>query len=248
MTSGYSRHETRLNFVGTPMSNSKIIVALDYPSAEAAIALAKQLDPARCKLKIGKELFTRSGPHIVETLVQQGFDIFLDLKYHDIPTTVAKACAAATDLGIWMMNVHALGGKAMMMAARTALGNAYDRPLLIAVTLLTSMDQQDFDQIGLQGTITDTVLRLAKLAGESGLDGVVCSAQEASQLRAQHGEDFQLITPGIRPANSEQGDQHRTMTPAEALAAGSNYLVIGRPITAATDPMMVLHAIEQNLK
>ena len=229
------------------MSDSKIIVALDYPTSDAALALAKQLDPERCRLKIGKELFTRSGPAVVETLVKQGFDIFLDLKYHDIPHTVAKACAAAADLGVWMMNVHALGGGAMMSAAREAIGHQSDRPLLIAVTLLTSMDQTTFDQIGLQGTITDTVLRLAKLADESGLDGVVCSAQEATQLRAQRGNDFQLITPGIRPANSEQGDQHRTMTPAEALSAGSSYLVIGRPITAAADPMAALTDIEQSL-
>jgi orotidine-5'-phosphate decarboxylase len=229
------------------MPDSKIIVALDYPSADEAITLANQLDPNRCKLKIGKELFTRSGPKTVETLVKQGFDIFLDLKYHDIPTTVAKACAAAADLGVWMMNVHTLGGGAMMVAAREAIGNNADRPLLIGVTLLTSMDQHTFEQIGLQGSITDTVLRLAKLAEESGLDGVVCSAQEALRLRIQHGDNFQLITPGIRPADSEQGDQHRTLTPAQALDEGSSYLVIGRPITAAADPMMALQAIEDSL-
>lgn len=229
------------------MSDSKIIIALDYPSSEAALALAKQLDPQRCRLKIGKELFTRSGPKVVETLTQQGFDIFLDLKYHDIPNTVAKACAAAADLGVWMMNVHALGGTAMMTAAKASLGTQSDRPLLIAVTLLTSMDQTTFDQIGLQGSISDTVLRLAKSADDSGLDGVVCSAQEATQLRAQRGSDFKLITPGIRPANSIQGDQHRTMTPAEAISAGSSYLVIGRPITGAEDPMASLEAIEKSL-
>ncbi len=229
------------------MSDSKIIVALDYPSTDAAIALAKQLDPIRCRLKIGKELFTHSGPKVVEKLIQQGFDIFLDLKYHDIPNTVAKACAAAADLGVWMMNVHTLGGGAMMIAAREAIGNASERPLLIGVTLLTSMNQQTFDQIGLQGSITDTVLRLAKLAEESGMDGVVCSAQEVSQLRAQHGDNFQLVTPGIRPTNSEKGDQHRTMTPAKALAAGSSYLVIGRPITAAANPMAALLDIEKSL-
>ena len=229
------------------MSDSKIIVALDYPSADAALTLAKQLDPARCKLKIGKELFTRSGPATVETLVKQGFDIFLDLKYHDIPNTVAKACSAAADLGVWMMNVHTLGGSAMMTAARQAIGNNTDRPLLIGVTLLTSMDQTTFDEIGLQGSLTDTVLRLAALADKSGLDGVVCSAQEATTLRAQHGEHFQLVTPGIRPENSEQGDQHRTMTPAQAIAAGSSYLVIGRPITAAENPMAALAAIELSL-
>lgn len=229
------------------MSDSKIIIALDYPSSDAALDLAKQLDPQRCKLKIGKELFTRSGPKVVETLVGQGFDIFLDLKYHDIPNTVAKACAAAADLGVWMMNVHALGGPAMMAAAKESLGQQSDRPLLIAVTLLTSMDQTTFDQIGLQGSISDTVLRLAELTDKSGLDGVVCSAQEASQLREQRGDNFQLITPGIRPANSIQGDQHRTMTPAEALQAGSSYLVIGRPITGAENPMAALEAIEQSL-
>jgi len=229
------------------MSNSKIIVALDYPTTDAALALASQLDPQRCRLKIGKELFTRSGPAVVETLVKQNFDIFLDLKYHDIPNTVAKACAAAADLGVWMMNVHTLGGKAMMTAAREAIGNQPDRPLLIGVTLLTSMDQTTFEQIGLQGTIADTVLRLARLADESALDGVVCSAQEARKLRAQHNESFQLITPGIRPKNSAHGDQHRTMTPAEAINAGSNYLVIGRPITEAIDPMAALEAIEKSL-
>jgi orotidine-5'-phosphate decarboxylase len=229
------------------MSDSKIIIALDYPSAEPALALAKQLDPERCKLKIGKELFTRSGPKTVETLVNQGFDIFLDLKYHDIPNTVAKACAAAADLGVWMTNVHALGGGAMMEAARDSLGNQHDRPLLIAVTLLTSMDQATFEQIGLKGTITDTVLRLAKLTEQSGLDGIVCSAQEAPKLRAERGAGFQLITPGIRPANSDKGDQHRTMTPAQAIDAGSSYLVIGRPITEAENPMAAFESIEASL-
>ena len=229
------------------MSDPKIIVALDYPTADAALALTTQLDPQRCRLKIGKELFTRAGPAIVTRLVNDGFAIFLDLKYHDIPNTVAKACQAAADLGVWMVNVHALGGAAMMTAAREAVGQSADRPALIAVTLLTSMDQSTFEQIGLQGSIGDTVLRLAKLADDSGLDGVVCSAQEATKLRNQHGNDFQLVTPGIRPANSEQGDQHRTMTPAKAIAAGSSYLVIGRPITAAADPMSELMAIEQSL-
>jgi orotidine-5'-phosphate decarboxylase len=229
------------------MSDSKIIVALDYPTMAAAISLAKQLDPNRCKLKVGKELFTRSGPEVVEQLTSMGFDIFLDLKYHDIPTTVAKACRAAADLGVWMMNVHTLGGPAMMTAARDALANDTQRPLLIGVTLLTSMDEQTFQHIGLTGTISETVLRLAKMAEQSGLDGVVCSAQEATTLRAQHGQQFQLVTPGIRPANSDTGDQHRTMTPLEAINAGSSYLVIGRPITAAENPMQALEAIETSL-
>ncbi len=229
------------------MSDTKIIVALDYPTQDAAIAMAKQLDPQRCKLKVGKELFTRSGPQIVEQLQSNGFDIFLDLKYHDIPTTVAKACRAAAELGVWMMNVHTLGGEAMMSQAKEAILQAQSKSLLIGVTLLTSMDQATFQQIGLTGSISDTVLRLAKLAEQSGLDGVVCSAQEATLLRAQHADDFQLVTPGIRPANSDTGDQHRTMTPAQALAAGSSYLVIGRPITAATDPMQALTDIEASL-
>lgn len=230
------------------MSDSKIIVALDYPTMDAALVLANQLDPKRCKLKVGKELFTRSGPQVVEALTAKGFDIFLDLKYHDIPNTVAKACRAAADLGVWMMNVHTLGGQNMMIAAREAISDNSSRPLLIGVTLLTSMNEATFRQIGLTGSLEDMVLRLAKLAQQSGLDGVVCSAQEASLLRAQHGQDFQLVTPGIRPANSEMGDQHRTMTPFQAVESGSSYLVIGRPITGATDPMQALEAIENSLK
>ncbi len=230
------------------MPSSNIIVALDYPTMESALALSSQLDPSRCRVKVGKELFTRSGPQVVEKLVSQGFDVFLDLKYHDIPNTVAKACLAAADLGVWMMNVHTLGGQKMMVSAKEAVANHSNTPILIGVTLLTSMDQQTFEQIGLTGSISDTVLKLAQLADDSGLDGVVCSAQEASQLRQIHGEDFQLITPGIRPANSAHGDQHRTMTPKQAIDAGSSYLVIGRPITEAEDPMKALDAIEKSLK
>lgn len=230
-----------------PASNSPIIVALDYANADDALALTDQLDPSRCRLKVGKELFTHAGPHAVSMLVNQGFDVFLDLKYHDIPNTVAKACAAATELGVWMLNVHALGGQAMMQAARKAVGAAPDRPQLIAVTLLTSMDQTTFEQLGMQGSINDSVLRLAQLSADSGLDGVVCSPQETAALRQQHDDKFQLITPGIRPENGDQGDQHRTMTPAAAITAGSNYLVIGRPITAASDPMAALSGIETSL-
>ncbi|WP_438971118.1 orotidine-5'-phosphate decarboxylase [Methylophaga sp.] len=229
------------------MSDPKIIVALDYATANAALSMADQIDPNRARVKVGKELFTRSGPQVVNALVQRGFDVFLDLKYHDIPNTVAKACSAAADLGVWMLNVHTLGGGAMMTAAKEAVGDTKDSPILIGVTLLTSMDQHTFDQIGLQGTMTDTVTRLATLAKESGLDGVVCSAQEATALRDQLGKDFQLITPGIRPAGSAQGDQHRTMTPKQALDAGSHHLVIGRPITAANDPMQALSEIESSL-
>lgn len=230
------------------MVQSKIIVALDYPDANAALGMADQLDPARCRLKIGKELFTRCGPQIVKVLQDKGFDIFLDLKYHDIPNTVAKACAAAADLGIWMLNVHTLGGPAMMSAAREAIGSHSQAPLLIGVTLLTSMDQQTFDAIGLQGTISDTVLRLAVMAADNGLDGVVCSAHETTMLKAELGSQFQLVTPGIRPAGSAKGDQHRIMTPRQAVQAGSHYLVIGRPITASKDPMQKLMEIEAELQ
>jgi orotidine-5'-phosphate decarboxylase len=209
--------------------------------------LADQIDPQRARVKVGKELFTRSGPDVVRQLVNRGFDVFLDLKYHDIPHTVGRACAAAADLGVWMLNVHTLGGTAMMQSARAAVGKDADSPLLIGVTLLTSMDQATFEQIGLTGKMSDTVLRLANMAKQSELDGVVCSAQEATMLRDELGADFQLVTPGIRPAGSERGDQHRTMTPAQALSAGSHYLVIGRPISAAPDPMQALQAIENSL-
>ena len=229
------------------MADSQIIVALDYPTMDAALLMANQLDPERCKLKVGKELFTRSGPRIVEKLVANGFDVFLDLKYHDIPHTVARACTAAADLGVWMLNVHTLGGGAMMQAAHEAIANHNNRPFLIGVTLLTSTDQTTFEQIGLTGSMTDNVLRLAILAQTHGLDGVVCSAQEAKQLRQQHPDDFKLITPGIRPADSQQDDQHRVMTPGQAIAAGSDYLVIGRPITAADNPMQALEQIENSL-
>ena len=230
------------------MSDSKIIVALDYPTMASAISLANQLDPDRCKLKVGKELFTCSGPQIVENLTAKGFDIFLDLKYHDIPNTVAKACRVAADLGVWMVNVHTLGGQDMMVAAREAISDKPQRPLLIGVTLLTSMDEETFQQIGLVGTLESTVIKLANLAQKSGLDGVVCSPLETKLLRTRHTENFQLVTPGIRPTDSESNDQHRTMTPIQAVDAGSNYLVIGRPITNATNPMQALELIENTLR
>jgi orotidine-5'-phosphate decarboxylase len=209
--------------------------------------MANQIDPQRARVKVGKELFTRAGTEVVEALVNKGFDVFLDLKYHDIPHTVAKACAAAADLGVWMVNVHTLGGGAMMEAAKAAIESSTHKPLLIGVTLLTSMDETTFHQIGLTGSMPDTVARLARLAKESGLDGVVCSAQEAQLLKTQLGQGFKLITPGIRPAGSAAGDQHRIMTPEQAIIAGSDYLVIGRPITGAPNPMSALSDIEASL-
>lgn len=226
---------------------SKIIVALDFPSSDEALRLVDQLEPSRCRLKVGKELFTRGGPQLVEQLTTRGYDVFLDLKFHDIPNTVAGACSAAADLGVWMVNVHALGGGKMMEAASSAVQASDKPPLLIAVTILTSMGQQDIDGIGLTGTPAENVQRLASLANQSGLDGVVCSPLEVAMLRQSQGPEFKLITPGIRPAGSQKGDQKRIMTPADAIKAGSSYLVIGRPITAAEDPMAALEAIEQEL-
>ncbi len=226
----------------------QVVIALDYPEPQAALAMVERLDPARCRLKVGKELFTRGGPQLVEQLRSRGYDIFLDLKYHDIPNTVAGACAAAADLGVWMVNVHALGGRKMMEAAREAIGKASHQPLLIAVTILTSMGEQDIHEIGLSGTPADNVSRLAGLAQSAGMDGVVCSPQEVAMLREQRGDGFRLITPGIRPAWSAKGDQTRITTPADAVRLGADYLVIGRPITAATDPLAALTSIEEELQ
>ncbi|MGC8121891.1 orotidine-5'-phosphate decarboxylase [Marinobacter sp. VGCF2001] len=225
-------------------NDPKIIVALDFPSQAPALALADQLDPAKCRLKVGKELFTRSGPELVKALQSRGFEIFLDLKFHDIPNTTSAAVAAAAELGVWMVNVHASGGERMMVACRERL-EAYgaDRPLLIAVTVLTSMSAEDLAGIGITGSAEAHVSRLATLTKNSGLDGVVCSAQEAPRLKAEQGGDFQLITPGIRPLTADKGDQQRIMTPTDALKAGSDYLVIGRPITQAPDPLAALEAI-----
>ncbi len=230
------------------MNDSKVIVALDYPSAADALAFVDRLEPGSCKLKIGKELFTRGGPQVVRDCQARGFPIFLDLKFHDIPNTVAAACQAAAELGVWMMNVHASGGRRMMAAARDALESfGADRPLLIAVTVLTSMAEEDLAEIGVPGSPVEQVSRLAALTQEAGLDGVVCSSKEVVELRKQRGQDFVLVTPGIRPAGADAGDQKRIMTPKDALVAGSSYLVIGRPITQADDPVAALAAINQEI-
>lgn len=229
------------------MSNSKVIVALDFATQKNALALVDRLDPRMCRLKVGKELFTVAGPALVEQLVERGFDVFLDLKFHDIPKTVASACKAAAKLGVWMVNVHAIGGRRMMEAAREVLDDAPNRPKLIAVTVLTSMGREDLNELGILGEPQDTVLRLARLAHEGRLDGVVCSAQEAPLLRQELGTGFCLVTPGIRPANASQDDQVRIVTPSEAIRLGSDYLVIGRPITKAADPLQVLQQINLEL-
>ena len=225
------------------MSGPRVIVALDFASADAALALATRLTPRSCRLKVGQELYTAAGPALVEKLNQRGFDIFLDLKFHDIPNTVAGACKVAAKLGVWMVNVHALGGRVMLEAARDAVAAGAQRPQLIAVTLLTSMAAHDMKEIGLTGDAATASLRLAKLAQASGFDGVVCSAQEAQLLKHECGIDFRLVTPGIRPAQDAKGDQQRVMTPAAAVAAGADYLVIGRPVTQAPDPAAALDAI-----
>mgnify|MGYP006165285233 CR=1 FL=1 len=230
------------------MTTKPILVALDYDNKNHALQLIEKLDPNMCRLKVGKEMFTLFGPQLVKDIHDRGFDLFLDLKFHDIPNTVAKAVAAAAELGVWMTNVHASGGLAMMEAARKALlPYGKEAPMLIAVTVLTSMSDDDLKLIGIDVPAFEHVQRLAKLTKQAGLDGVVCSAQEASVLKSLLGQDFKLITPGIRPVGSEVGDQHRVMTPPEALAAGSDYLVIGRPITKATDPLAALQAIHQSL-
>jgi len=225
----------------------RVIVALDYADAAGALALVDRLPPAQCRVKVGKELFTAAGPALVETLAARGFGVFLDLKYHDIPNTVAGACRAAAALGVWMLNVHALGGAAMMKAAREALASHSTPPQLVAVTVLTSMADADLAQLGFAGRAPELVLRLARLARDSGLDGVVASAQEAALLRRECGPGFRLVTPGIRLAESGRDDQHRVATPAVAIADGADYLVIGRPITRAPDPLAALEVINREI-
>ncbi|MEJ2317327.1 MAG: orotidine-5'-phosphate decarboxylase [Gammaproteobacteria bacterium] len=222
---------------------SPIIVALDYPELDMATGMLDRLDPDMTRVKVGKEMFTRFGPAMVEACMQRGFEVFLDLKFHDIPNTVAGACRSAADLGVWMMNVHASGGRRMMEAAAGAIKASGSSAKLIAVTILTSLSQEEIAEIGYSGTPEDNVSRLARLAKESGLDGIVCSPREAERIRGELGPDFELVTPGVRPAGSDTGDQRRVMTPRDALDAGATYLVIGRPITGAPDPQKALEEI-----
>ncbi|QNI03470.1 orotidine-5'-phosphate decarboxylase [Halomonas sp. SH5A2] len=228
-------------------TESPLIIALDYPSLDAALCMADQLDPSRCRLKVGKELFTRSGPAVLEALHGRGFDVFLDLKFHDIPNTVASAVEAAAEQGVWMVNLHASGGRAMMEAAATRLAQQRLTTHLIAVTVLTSMQQSDLEEVGVLSSVSDQVMRLAQLAKQSGLHGVVCSAQESAQLASLCGGEFLKVTPGIRPAFAAANDQQRIMTPRDAMQAGSTHLVVGRPVTQAESPMEALKAIEQEL-
>jgi len=233
---------------GAKITDSKIVVALDYTNAKDALSLVNQLDPAQCKLKVGKELYTATGPALVEKLVAKDFKVFLDLKFHDIPNTVKKACKAASDLGIWMLNVHSSGGSAMMEAALEGVNQSNKNPYLIAVTVLTSMNQATLSEIGNKTPIQEQVLRLATLTQTAGLHGVVCSAQEATLLRQHVNPEFLLVTPGIRPTNASKDDQSRIVTPPDALRQGASYLVIGRPITQAEQPKQALQAILQSIQ
>ena len=228
--------------------SKKILIALDYDDQEVALNFVKQLSPDTCRLKVGKEMFTYFGPTFVKELIDLGFDVFLDLKFHDIPNTVAKAVTAAAKMGVWMVNVHASGGFEMMSKAKSVLEQFGDKaPLLIAVTVLTSMDETELKRLGVDKSAQEQVIYLAKLAKEAGLDGVVCSAQEAKALKTELGENFKLVTPGIRPEGSDAGDQKRIMTPKQAIDAGSDYLVIGRPITQADNPVKVLRDVNKSI-
>lgn len=222
---------------------SPIIVALDFSTAQAAVNLAKTLDPTTVRVKVGKELFVNAGPVVVEQLQTLGFEVFLDLKFHDIPNTVAQACLAVANLGVWMTNVHASGGALMMQHVMQTLTSQPKRPLITAVTVLTSMNAETLQTVGVARELDEQVLQLAKLTQQNDLDGVVCSAQEAPRLRKQLGKDFLLVTPGIRLANHGDDDQHRVVTPAQAIANGSDYLVIGRPITQAKKPQQTVEKV-----
>ena len=230
-------------------THSPVIVALDYDDANSALAFVDRIDPRSCRLKVGKEMFTFNGPQFVKSLHERGFDVFLDLKFHDIPNTVARAVAASAEMGVWMVNVHASGGARMMEAARNALSPyGKDAPLLTAVTVLTSMDESDLIGVGINATPAEHAERLALLTKQCGLDGVVCSAHEAVRLKELCGNNFKLVTPGIRPIGSDIGDQRRIMTPQDAVKAGVDYMVIGRPITRSDDPTLTLQQINQSIK
>lgn len=231
-----------------PVLDPRVIVALDYASKKQALEFVAEVSPEVCKLKIGKELFTRTGPTLIDILVSKGFDVFLDLKYHDIPNTVKRAVYAAGQLGVWMLNVHALGGYSMLLAAREGIDMiGTHRPYLIAVTLLTSQSQEDLDQLGVDQEVPAFIDRLADLAISAGLDGLVCSAQETATLRHRLGKTAILVTPGIRPVGTAAHDQQRTMTPEQAVASGSSYLVIGRPITQHANPAEALSVINKSI-
>ncbi len=224
---------------------SSLIIALDFAHPQQALDFAQQIKGLCPRVKVGKELFTRAGPSLIETLIKHDFQVFLDLKYHDIPNTVAQACRAAADLGVWMLNVHALGGRNMLLAAKETLDQYQNRPLLIAVTILTSLDAKDLQMLGLSGSVSDNVLRLARLTQACGLDGLVCSPQEITLLRQTLSPNLKLVTPGIRLSNDPTHDQKRVMTPQAALSHGADYLVVGRAVTATSDPVETLRKFSE---
>ena len=233
-------------------ANPRVIIPLDFDNPMHALALADKLDPRSCALKVGKEMFVVAGPEPVRWMIERGFNVFLDLKFHDIPNTVAQACAAATRLGVWMLNVHASGGRAMLTAARESVDRAAAErggrpPLLIGVTVLTSLDDDDLREQGLAVGTSVQAVKLARMAADCRLDGVVCSAVEAPALRTAFGSVFTLVTPGIRLAGSAADDQARIITPEAAIANGADYLVIGRPITRAADPVAMLASINASI-
>lgn len=230
------------------MFHKNIIVALDVQNYDSAMRLAAKLSPDLCRVKVGKSLFTRCGPSIINALHDCGHEVFLDLKFHDIPNTVAEAVEAAAELGVWMVNVHAQGGSAMLRAAKQALEGKETPPLLIAVTILTSMNAQSWQALGNKRSVAEQVAFLTSLTVEAGLDGVVCSALEAEQIKSDHGKEFLTVTPGIRPTWAAQDDQARIVTPAQACRQGSDYLVIGRPVSKADDPQAALARIIDELK
>jgi orotidine-5'-phosphate decarboxylase len=221
----------------------RLIVALDVSSAEAARQIVEAVGESALIYKVGMQLYTAAGPALVRELVASGRRVFLDLKYHDIPNTVASAVREAAQLGVSMLTVHAAGGAKMLQAASEAAATRSPGPLVLAVTVLTSLDDSDLSKMGIRGSVLDQVLRLAALALSHGCKGVVTSAHEAPALREELGQDFVIVTPGVRPAGTGHGDQVRVVTPAEAIAAGASYIVVGRPITEAADPAAEARAI-----
>ncbi|NIR28801.1 MAG: orotidine-5'-phosphate decarboxylase [Gammaproteobacteria bacterium] len=234
--------------MSTARQGPRVVVALDFPDARDALALARRLNARRCAVKVGHELFVRSGPEVVRSLRELGFRVFLDLKFHDIPNTVAAGCRAAAELGVWLVTVHAAGGRRMLAAALEGVSRTRPRPLVIAVTVLTSLGEADLAEAGFAGAPVDTALRLARLAHACGVDGVVCSPEELEALRGVLPPPFRLITPGIRPRGAALEDQRRVMSAGDAVRRGADHLVIGRPITRAADPLAALGAIEAEIR
>jgi orotidine-5'-phosphate decarboxylase len=228
------------------MNNSKIIVALDFESLKETEDFLKKVKGQNCRVKVGKELFTNEGPNVIKLIQQYGFEIFLDLKFHDIPNTVSRAIKASCNLGVWMVNVHASGGKQMLLAAREAVDSSSNKPILIAVTILTSYDNSSYQELGFKNNLLDQIAYLTTLSENSGMDGIVCSANDIRSIKPLVKEKFQFVTPGIRLANSDD-DQKRVTTPEDAITQGSNYLVIGRPITSSEDPAALIEKINQKI-